>query len=66
MDKLKASAPARIVFVSSVAHEMKGKIDFTDIQNERCNSMIPYGRSKTANVLNAVHLAKLLQGYHTT
>ena len=66
LDKIKSSAPSRIVVVSSLAH--KGNpIDFDDLQAERSYStMKTYGRSKTANVLFAVHLAKLLQGTGVT
>ena len=62
LDKLKASAPARIVIVSSEGHRFFGKLDFKDLQNENFNSSKAYGRSKSANILHSVQLAKELQG----
>ena len=51
LDTLKASAPARIVNVSSDAHA-RGKIDFDNLQGERSYSSFgPYGNSKLANIL---------------
>jgi len=50
LDRLKASAPARIVTVSSGAHTT-GKIDFGDLQGERRYSgQQAYSQSKLANV----------------
>ena len=49
--RLKASAPARIVTVSSGAHAA-GKIDFGDLQGERRYSgQQAYSQSKLANIL---------------
>ena len=63
LDKLKASAPSRVVCVSSDAHRFKGKVNFQDLQlKRRYNREKAYGQSKTCNILFAVHLAKLLQG----
>jgi NAD(P)-dependent dehydrogenase (short-subunit alcohol dehydrogenase family) len=62
LDKLKASVPSRIVTVSSMMHEWHA-LDFDDLQFERNWSHYKaYGRSKTANILFSVHLAKLLKG----
>jgi len=62
LDKLKKSAPSRIVTVSSKGHEYY-KLDFSDLQMTRGWSPIKaYGCSKTANVLFSVYLGKLLQG----
>jgi len=62
LDKIKASAPSRIVVLSSVAHE-HGKLNLKDLQLVHGWGLLSaYGQSKTANILFAVHLAKLLQG----
>ena len=56
MDKIKASAPSRIVNVSSLAHEVN-PIDLNDLQADNFSVMKTYGRSKSANILFTVHLA---------
>lgn len=62
LDKLKASAPARIVTVSSMAHTT-GKINFDDIEGKRRWSwMGSYAQSKLANLFFTRHLAKELEG----
>ena len=63
LDKLKASAPSRVVVVSSLGHKFQGKLDMSDLQLSHGWSGIKgYDRSKTANILFAVHLAKILEG----
>jgi retinol dehydrogenase-14 len=63
---LKASAPSRIVTVSSAAHTM-GKIDFDDLQSARDYSEIRvYNASKLANVLFSYELARRLAGSGVT
>ncbi len=68
LDTLKASAPSRIVCVSSVAHAgMRGQsaeIDFDDLNYDKreYNAMGAYGQSKLANVLHALDLSRRLQG----
>lgn len=68
LDTLKASAPARIVNVSSVAHAgmrgVYGKIDFEDLNfdNKEYNAYQAYANSKLANVLHALDLARRLEG----
>ncbi|MBI3396549.1 MAG: SDR family oxidoreductase [Spirochaetia bacterium] len=62
LDVLKASAPSRVVTVSSVAHN-RGKLDFDDLQME--NDFSGYGAyaaSKLANVLFSNELARRLAG----
>ena len=60
LDTLKASAPARIVNVSSTMHRM-AKVDFDDLQSERrFGPMRVYGRSKLANILFTRSLASRL------
>ncbi len=68
LDTLKASAPSRIVCVSSMAHaEMRGivgEIDFDDLNFEKreYSPYAAYAQSKLANVLHAVDLARRLEG----
>ncbi|MGW8250464.1 MAG: SDR family oxidoreductase, partial [Anaerolineales bacterium] len=60
-DSLKASAPARIVNVSSNAHR-GAKIDFDNLLGERSYSgWRAYAQSKLANVLHAFELARRLE-----
>jgi len=66
LDRLRASAPARIVNVSSDAHKF-APIDFDDLQNERrYGVMRVYGQSKLANILFTVELARRLAGSGVT
>jgi len=58
---IKASAPARIINVSSNSH-YNNPLDYADLQNKaRYRGMQPYGRSKFANVLFTYELARRLQ-----
>jgi NAD(P)-dependent dehydrogenase (short-subunit alcohol dehydrogenase family) len=50
LDTLKASAPARIINVSSNAHS-SGKIEFDNLQGERNYRPRAYDNSKLANIL---------------
>jgi NAD(P)-dependent dehydrogenase (short-subunit alcohol dehydrogenase family) len=60
LDLLKGSAPARIVNVSSDAHQA-GHIDFDDIENKKSYSGFSvYGQSKLANILFTYELARRL------
>ena len=52
LDTLKASAPARIINVSSNAHT-SGKIEFDNLQGERVYGPRAYDNSKLANVIPA-------------
>lgn len=62
LEQLKASAPARVVNLSSVVHHA-GKIRFHDLQGEKhYNRGFAYCHSKLANVLFTRELAKRLQG----
>lgn len=66
LDKLKASAPARIVVVASQVHA-SGVIDFDDLQARR--SYRPsqvYANAKLANVLFTYELARRLKGSGVT
>jgi retinol dehydrogenase 14 len=66
LDRLRASAPARIVNVASDAHRW-GTIDFDDLEGEKSyRSMRIYGRSKLANILFTYELARRLEGTGVT
>ena len=57
LDRLKQSAPARVVTVASNAHTT-GRIDFDDLQSERSYSgSRAYSQSKLGNVLFTYELA---------
>jgi NAD(P)-dependent dehydrogenase (short-subunit alcohol dehydrogenase family) len=59
-DRLVASAPARVVITSSDGH-YPGTMDFDDLGLERGYSIMrAYSRSKLANVLHALELARQL------
>jgi len=62
LERLIASAPARVITVASDAHKF-GKLDLDDLQNERrYRSMRVYGQSKGANLLFTRELARRLEG----
>jgi NAD(P)-dependent dehydrogenase (short-subunit alcohol dehydrogenase family) len=66
LPRLEASAPSRVVVVSSMVHYGK-TLDFDDLQSERkYDSMGVYGRSKLANILFVRALAKRLEGKRVT
>ncbi len=65
-ERLIASAPARVVTVSSGAQAM-GKIDFDDLMGERKYSgQRAYSQSKLANVMFTYELARRLEGTGVT
>lgn len=62
LDLIRASAPARIISVSSAAH-MIGRVDFEDLMGEKKYSpMRAYSQAKLANLLFARELARRLAG----
>ena len=66
LETLKASAPARIVNVSSDAHK-GAHLDFDDLQSAKGNFVLnAYGRSKLANVVFSYELARRLSGSGVT
>jgi len=66
LDLLKKSTPARIVNVSSGAHE-GAQIEFDNLQGEKhFSGMRAYGQSKLANVLFTYELARRLEGTGVT
>lgn len=68
LDRLRASAPSRIVNVSSHAHKQAGGgLDFDDLQSERrYRPFRAYGRSKLANIYFTRELARRLEGTGVT
>lgn len=65
LDTIKASAPARIINVSSGAHT-SGKIEFDNLQGERNYSPRAYDNSKLANILFTMELSRRLEGTEVT
>jgi len=68
LDRLRASAPARIVVVSSDAHKQaRNGLDFDDLQSERrYRPTAVYAKSKLANIYFARELARRLDGTGVT
>ncbi len=66
LDRLKASAPARVVTVSSNAQSL-GAIDFADLQGEhKYSGQTAYNQSKLASVMFTYELARRLDGTGVT
>jgi len=66
VDVLKASAPARVVNVSSALH-YRGRMNWDDLQMEKnYDGTAAYSNSKLANVLFTRALAKRLEGSRVT
>lgn len=66
LDRIRQSAPARIVNVASEAHRF-GTINFDDLGGERRYSTFgAYGQSKLANILFTYELARCLAGTRVT
>ncbi len=68
LDRIKASAPARIINISSRAHEGTA-LNFNDLHNEQHYSYggsRAYGQSKLANILFTYELARQLAGTGVT
>lgn len=66
LDRLRSSAPARVVTVSSGAQSM-GRIDFDDLMGDRSyNGQRAYNQSKLANVMFTFELARRLEGTGVT
>ncbi len=68
LDKLKQSAPARIVVVSSKMHKGPKAFDLSDVKapTKSWNGIQEYGLAKLANILFVKELAKRLQGTGVT
>ncbi len=66
LEKLKTSPAARIINVSSMAHD-KRNINFDDLSSEKnYNGLYAYSRSKLANILFTYELARLLKDTNIT
>ena len=65
LDTLKASAPARIINVSSGAHT-SGKIEFDNLQGERTYGFGAYPNAKLATLLFTMELARRVEGSGVT
>ena len=66
LDRLRTSAPSRVVTVSSGAHR-RVELDFDDLQNERgYDPFDVYSQSKLANVYFTYELARRLEGTGVT
>lgn len=63
LEKLKDSAPSRVVNLTSLAH-IVGEIDFNDLNwdNKKFDTKRAYCQSKLANVLFTRELAQRLEG----
>jgi NAD(P)-dependent dehydrogenase (short-subunit alcohol dehydrogenase family) len=69
LDRVKASAPSRVITVSSIGHKYaRGGLRFDDLQCERSRyrGFEVYCRSKLANILFANELARRLAGTEVT
>ncbi len=68
LDRLKESAPSRIVNVASTAHNAARKgMPFDDLQStRRYRGMRVYGQSKLANILFTLELSRRLEGTGVT
>ncbi|XP_078326335.1 retinol dehydrogenase 14-like [Crassostrea virginica] len=67
LDKLKGSAPSRIINLSSLAHTFTKGIDYDKMSKEKSYSPLEaYSQSKLANVLFSRELSKRLQGTGVT
>lgn len=68
LDQIRASAPSRIVIVSSDAHKQARKgLDFDDLMSEQSYSAFRvYAKSKLANIYFARELARRLDGTRVT
>lgn len=63
LERLIASAPARVVIVASEGHRMTSGIDFNDPNSSKRYGMFrAYAQSKLANLLFSAELARRLEG----
>lgn len=68
LDRLKTSAPARVVVVASKAHAQAKSIDFAALRNPTASlaALQEYAVAKLANILFAAELSRRLQGTGVT
>src|SRR5258707_6529349 len=58
---------SRVVTISSLAHRLRARINFDDLQSQRSYTRVAaYGQSKLANLLFTYELARRLSGAGTT
>jgi len=60
LDKMKESAPARVVNVVSEAHRVPGRIDLDDLNTEHASMGLAYGKAKFGSLLLTRALARRL------
>lgn len=66
LDRLRASAPSRVVTVSSMAHAY-GQIKWDDLTSEKSyKKLLVYSQSKLANVFFTRELGRRMQGSFST
>ena len=61
LEKLKSSAPSRVINVSSDAYQL-GRLDFDDGIHGNIGRVKSYARSKLANLLFTHELSKIVEG----
>lgn len=67
LDKIKQSSSARIVNVSSAAHQFVKRINFDDLQSEKSYKPFQvYGYTKLANILFTIKLSSILENEKIT
>ncbi|KAK3891139.1 hypothetical protein Pcinc_004932 [Petrolisthes cinctipes] len=68
LERLKQSAPSRIVNVSSLFHTLVSSLDLNSLNFEKevYRRRVPYNRSKLCNVLFSLELARRLEGSGVT
>ncbi|KAK3884764.1 hypothetical protein Pcinc_010950 [Petrolisthes cinctipes] len=68
LERLKQSAPSRIVNVSSLFHTLVSSLDLNSLNFEKevYRRRVPYNRSKLCNVLFSLELARRLEGSDVT
>ena len=63
LDRLVVAGGTRVVTVSSVAHRIRARINFDDLQSERSYGRVAaYGQSKLANLMFTYELQRRLAG----
>ena len=67
LERLLPVPGSRVVTVASVAHRIRARIDFDDLQSERSYSRVrAYGQSKLANLMFTYELQRRLASHGTT
>src|SRR6266436_514915 len=67
LEQMLAVPGSRVVTVSSIAHRLRARINFDDLQSQRSyNRVAAYGQSKLANLMFTYELQRRLSGAGTT